>query len=247
MRPRLSLALLLLATAAHAQPANDAFTSLERVPGEGTVTGTTVGATLQPGEAAPTCRSADGASIWYDFTAPGTGFVTFDFGASDFDTVAVLYEDTFPALPEASDEIACSDDADGTPQSRIENAFVQAAQFYVVRVSGGAGAQGAVSFDYSFSTSTAGDAAPGTGAALSASPNPLRSGGTVTLSVPTTQTVAVAVFDALGRRVATLHDGAVAAGDLPLSLDASALPSGVYIVRAIGETVCLSERVTVVR
>jgi hypothetical protein len=42
----------------------------------------------------------------------------------------------------------------------------------------------------------------------------------------------VEVFDALGRRVAILHDGPLAAGAHTLELDAASLPPGHYIVRA---------------
>jgi hypothetical protein len=50
------------------------------------------------------------------------------------------------------------------------------------------------------------------------------------------QTVRVEVLDALGRRVALLHDGPLAAGAAHrLAFEGSGLPSGVYVVRVVGE------------
>ncbi len=85
-------------------------------------------------------------------------------------------------------------------------------------------------------------------AALSAAhPNPFRGTATVTLSLPQAQRVEVALFDVLGRRVAVLHAGPLSGGEHALTLDATALPSGVYVVRAQGEGFSASRRVTVVR
>jgi hypothetical protein len=64
-----------------------------------------------------------------------------------------------------------------------------------------------------------------------ASPNPFSSTTRLTLTVDATQRLTVAVFDALGRRVALLHDGAVSAGAYPMTFDAGALPAGLYVVR----------------
>ena len=59
----------------------------------------------------------------------------------------------------------------------------------------------------------------------------------VTLSVAEAQAVTVAVYDALGRRVALLHEGPLAPGqEHRLTFDGSGLPAGVYVVRAVGET-----------
>jgi hypothetical protein len=65
-------------------------------------------------------------------------------------------------------------------------------------------------------------------------PNPTTVQTTVVLDVPTAQAVRVAVFDLLGREVAVLHDGPLAAGSHRLALDATRLPAGLYLVRAMG-------------
>jgi endonuclease I len=82
----------------------------------------------------------------------------------------------------------------------------------------------------------------------SAYPNPFASETAFTLRVAALQTVRVEAFDVLGRRVAVLHDGPVPS-DAPLRLtfDAATLPAGLYVVRATGETVRATRRVTLTR
>jgi choice-of-anchor B domain-containing protein len=94
-----------------------------------------------------------------------------------------------------------------------------------------------------------GPEAPGTFALLPASPNPVRD-GTTTLRVALDQPAAAArvtVYDALGRPVAVLHEGALSAGTHAVRFDAAGLPSGVYVARleAAGRTAM--QRVTVLR
>lgn len=54
-------------------------------------------------------------------------------------------------------------------------------------------------------------------------------------------------FDALGLRVAVLHEGVLAAGTHALRLDVSALPAGVYVVRSTTTAAVVSRRLTVAR
>ena len=83
------------------------------------------------------------------------------------------------------------------------------------------------------SLATSADGGPeSAGLDLAVAPNPARGASTVTLSLDAPRTVVAAVYDALGRRVATLHHGPLAAGDHTLRLDAARLPSGVYLIRA---------------
>ena len=112
---------------------------------------------------------------------------------------------------------------------------------------GGMGEGSGSAYVFQLAPAVANETAPTGEVTLASVPNPAHGAMTVTLLVPTAQSVTVEVFDAIGRRVATLHNGPAAAGPLPLSLDASGLPSGVYVVRAAGEGVSLSERFTVVR
>ncbi|MEM7786151.1 MAG: chondroitinase-B domain-containing protein [Bacteroidota bacterium] len=80
-----------------------------------------------------------------------------------------------------------------------------------------------------------------------AGPNPVRTRTTLLLTVEAAASVEVALFDALGRRVAVLHEGPLAAGGHPLALDAASLASGVYLVRAATEAGMESQTLTVVR
>ena len=80
-----------------------------------------------------------------------------------------------------------------------------------------------------------------------AGPNPFNRATAVTLSVPAAGAVRVEVIDALGRQVAVLLDGEVAAGVHRLPLAGVTLPSGVYTVRARSAAASRSVRLTRVR
>lgn len=71
-------------------PANDAFADAAPLGGvTGTFTGTTEGATSEPGE--PLDGGPRTASAWFTYTAPADGVVTFDTRGSEFDTVLSAY------------------------------------------------------------------------------------------------------------------------------------------------------------
>ncbi|HLA62970.1 MAG TPA: T9SS type A sorting domain-containing protein, partial [Rhodothermales bacterium] len=89
------------------------------------------------------------------------------------------------------------------------------------------------------------DGSPGTHALSEAYPNPSNGASRFTLEVAETQDVRVAVYDLVGREVAVLHDGTLAQGrDHVFTLDASALPDGVYVVRTVGTAFSDARRVT---
>ena len=99
----------------------------------------------------------------------------------------------------------------------------------------------------SASTVVAGGAAPAPEAlGLSLAPNPARSGATLTLTLGAAADLSVSVYDALGRRVARLHDGPAQAGTLTVRL-AEALGPGVYVVRATAGGRVATRRLVVVR
>jgi predicted outer membrane repeat protein len=95
--------------------------------------------------------------------------------------------------------------------------------------------------------STEGAPSAGGELTLSAYPNPSRGAVTLALDVPGTDRVRVALYDVLGREVAVLHDGPLAAGSHRLAFDGADLPTGVYLVRATGDGFDAAQRVTVVR
>ncbi|MEO1729079.1 MAG: T9SS type A sorting domain-containing protein, partial [Bacteroidota bacterium] len=79
-------------------------------------------------------------------------------------------------------------------------------------------------------------------------PNPFTESATLALRVRDAQEVRAEVYDPLGRRVRVLHDGPVAANaSQTLTLDAATLPSGLYVVRVVGETFAATETVLLVR
>ncbi len=80
-------------------------------------------------------------------------------------------------------------------------------------------------------------AVPGDFAIASVYPNPFNPATTVEIAVPRTTTVEVAVYDLLGREVATLHRGSLAAGAHSFSWSAEHMASGLYfaVMQADGQ------------
>lgn len=80
------------------------------------------------------------------------------------------------------------------------------------------------------------------------SPNPMHGQGTAHVTVRKSQTVTVALYDALGRQVRVLHDGTLNGNETKhLTVESGDLPSGVYFVRMRGEDFSASRKVTLVR
>lgn len=78
-------------------------------------------------------------------------------------------------------------------------------------------------------------------------PNPTRGRATLELTVREAQHVTVTAYDVLGRRVATLYDGALPAHRTErLVLRGEALPSGLYLVHVAGERFTATRRLTAV-
>ena len=79
----------------NAAPANDMFANAGTISGEGgSITGTTAKATREAGEPTPLPVSVwgtTGKSIWYAWTAPTSGAVTFTTEDSGYDTMLALY------------------------------------------------------------------------------------------------------------------------------------------------------------
>ena len=88
---------------------------------------------------------------------------------------------------------------------------------------------------------------PGTFELLPAHPNPFNAQTALTLRLGTSQRATVTVYDLLGREVRRLHEGALPAGEHPFTFDGAGLPSGLYLVRAQGETRQDVQTVTLVK
>ncbi|MEM9996172.1 MAG: endonuclease/exonuclease/phosphatase family protein [Bacteroidota bacterium] len=86
-------------------------------------------------------------------------------------------------------------------------------------------------FDFGTSVSADDDATPSRFALDAPFPNPFTAAASVRFALPSAVPVDLAVFDALGRRVATLASGPRPAGPHTVTLDGGALPPGLYLVR----------------
>ena len=79
-------------------------------------------------------------------------------------------------------------------------------------------------------------------------PNPASDRATLRVEVREAQDVTVEVFDVMGRRVALLHDGPMAAGQQnTVTFATGALAPGAYVVRVRGEAFQTTRRVTLAR
>ena len=144
MRPFFTIALLALvaAPAAYAQPANDPLASATVLSPAAlplAVTGTTLGATSEPGEALSTCGETGENSVWWSFTPATSGSYRISTAGSDFDTILSLWTGSGHPLA----EVACNDDAGSTVQSTVVQTL-DAGTPYFVRVVGYANDEGAV-------------------------------------------------------------------------------------------------------
>jgi len=79
-----------------------------------------------------------------------------------------------------------------------------------------------------------------------ARPNPTTGGARLDLVVDRAQHVTAELVDTLGRRLAVLHDGPVVTAQT-LTVDGSALPTGVYLVRVRGEHFTATRPLTIAR
>ncbi|MEO0556901.1 MAG: T9SS type A sorting domain-containing protein [Bacteroidota bacterium] len=237
-------------------PLNDPFAiALGPLTLDETVSATNMNATLEDGEAEASCLTggSTGASVWWFVRPPAAGMVSFDFAASDFDTVVSFYPDTNPVLPALSDELACNDDvSESVRTSRLVDVPVEEGQQYVLRVAGFDNSvegpeTGTVAFDYTFTPAVASEDAAEVALELVVSPNPVASSLAVSVTLAEPQAVTVEVVDALGRRVAVLADGRRPAGASSWRWDVDRQPAGVYVVRLRAGEEVRTERVTVVR
>ncbi len=131
LRALLTMCLLLIARAVHAQPANDAFVNAGALSGAtAQASGNNVGATREPGE--PQHAGVGGsASVWWRWTAPSTVRVVINTVGSNFDTVLAVY--TGAAVNQLT-AIASNDDTSGVASEVRFNAI--AGTTYQIAVDG---------------------------------------------------------------------------------------------------------------
>ena len=131
-----ALAALVLAPAAvAAPPPNDAFASAQPLGGVPVVvSGSNLGATLEPGESA---QVDGGASVWYSWTAAAAGAYRIETCGSAFDTVLSVF--TGDALGSLTRVAVNDDSCDASSRVRVQAA---AGVVYRIAVAGYAGDQG---------------------------------------------------------------------------------------------------------
>lgn len=86
-------------------------------------------------------------------------------------------------------------------------------------------------FDFGRGVNAEDDGAPTRFALDAPFPNPFAEAATIRFALPSAAPVDLAVFDALGRRVATLASGTRAAGSHTVTFEGGTLPPGLYLVR----------------
>jgi len=121
---------------AQVAPGNDACASATVI-SDGTVSGSTTGATA---DGSSSCGTSDASpDVWFRYTASAAGLVTFDTHGSAYDTVLSLHGDCPGGAGDV--ELACSDDTGGTVQSEITRDMAAGEEVWI-RLSGFAGSTG---------------------------------------------------------------------------------------------------------
>ncbi len=136
-------------------PANDLFANASFLIGNsGTTSGSNAGAAFESGEPNP---RLGGASVWYRWTAPTTGFVEFLVQGNNFDTLCAVYSGSSVS---SLTEIASNDDdlpADQTmTSSKLRFACVSGTN-YQIAVDGFQGQNGTVTLSWNPITALAND------------------------------------------------------------------------------------------
>ena len=214
-----------------------------------TIVGATQGGTGDPAAACVSAANDGGNSVWRYVRPTSNATVTISTLGSSFDTIlSVLRADPGNVLT----EVACNDDIPGNPGPSSVTVALTAGQEYYVRVVGYQGAEG---IPLRYTVSGLGpapvDAEPAASAALTAlqppAPNPTAGTTTLRATLATAADVDLAVYDLLGRRVATLASGPHPAGALDATWDAATVPPGVYLARLTADGTVSTQRLTVAR
>ena len=78
-------------------------------------------------------------------------------------------------------------------------------------------------------------------------PNPFNPTTSIAFSLPESAQVSLAVYDVLGRRVATLVNGRLQAGQHSVQFEASSLPSGMYLYRLTTPTGSMTQKMILLK
>ncbi|MBA3241361.1 MAG: hypothetical protein H0T60_09080, partial [Acidobacteria bacterium] len=127
-------------------PANDNFVNAVEIQGpSGSVTGTNVAATKEAGEPNH-AGDPGGGTVWYRWTATGTGQATFDTAGSNYDTMLGVYTGTSVgglSLITANDDVQ-----NGVIRTSIVNFTATAGTTYRIAVDGWDGERGQIKLNW---------------------------------------------------------------------------------------------------
>jgi len=121
-------------------PANDAFANALAISGPtGTTAGNNLNASKEPGEP-DHAGDAGGASVWWSWTAPASGFMPINTFGSEFNTLLAVYtgSDVAGLTP-----VADNDQAGSSDQSQVV-IFAEAGTTYRIAVDGASGVTGSI-------------------------------------------------------------------------------------------------------
>jgi len=119
-------------------PPNDNFASAQVIAGcSGSVSGTNVGATHEPGEPNHSPDNGGGTrSVWYQWQAPASGNATVTTKGSQFDTVLGVYQGTAVNALAPVPPVGKDDDSGGADHTSVVTFTATAGQTYRIAVDG---------------------------------------------------------------------------------------------------------------
>ena len=138
---------------------NDSFSSPIIISdASGSRAGSNAGATLETSETKPSVQSSSTGSVWYKWTAPSSGTVTFDTIGSGFDTVLGVYTGSSVS---SLTEIDSNDDIEsGNTKSRV-TFTANSGTTYRIAVYGYNGANGSFTLNWSLTSGSGGGSSGG--------------------------------------------------------------------------------------
>lgn len=172
-------------------------------------------------------------SVWWYFIAPGDGLITADLSASRFNSILTFFDENMS-------QVACNDDInDNQQQSLISDFPVTAGQKIYVRISdtGGFGGTsyheaGVAIMNFRFATPVGVEDDYKAIQVSAPYPNPASASASIDLEMQKPGDVAIDILNMLGEKVYGLRDR-YTAGKHRVTLDASTLASGAYLIRVV--------------
>lgn len=139
-------------------PANDPFARAAAITGlTGSITGTNVNATGEPGEPAHWNLSGTASSVWYQWTPAASGLAAVDTVGSAFDTVLAVYAGPAAGTPSFSNltRLIQDDDRGGGRTSQVSFGATAGTTYYLAVGGATTGARGALKLNWQLSPTLA--------------------------------------------------------------------------------------------